>query len=86
MPGYLPESDVWITRDWEAARDSLIEDLEHGISQDELNGPDTEAIEMAERCIVELRAHQPNTEYLGYVGLYAYWVNETDEEPEDDES
>jgi hypothetical protein len=28
MPGYLPESDPWITDDWESARDSLLEDMD----------------------------------------------------------
>src|SRR5260370_13124657 len=28
MPGYLPESDPWITADWETARNALLEDMD----------------------------------------------------------
>jgi hypothetical protein len=82
MPGYLPESDVWITADWESARASLADDLAR-ISDDESNSDDE--FKQAVEAIGELAELKPGSEFLAYVGNSAYWLSFTDEEPDEDE-
>jgi hypothetical protein len=88
MPGYLPESDVWITRYHSSAVLSLLDDIErYADSEAELleDGEETNStIDAANEAIAELKTLPSGSEYLTYVGDYAYWINLTDEEPEDE--
>lgn len=76
LPGYLPESDVWVTDDFAHAKAMLIEDLKraedhHGMGDNE---------DSAEECChaaedVNLWS-SPGTLYAANL---AWWIVETDE-------
>jgi hypothetical protein len=85
MPGYMPEGEVWITSDWEAARDSLIDDLQRAADSDSMD-LDRDVSDY-ESAIAELRAIAPNTEATVYAGdpQNAYFLNATDQAADDDE-
>lgn len=82
MPGYMPEGEPYIFANWEDAREALTNDLEQA-SEAEAQAGNTEAVKAAEAAAMEVRLARPDTEYLGHVGDYAYWINATDE-PADD--
>lgn len=80
MPGYLPESDPWITSDWESARDSLLEDMDrHADSLADFED------DVTERAMDDLRKAPAGTEWGWTVGNTAYWLSFTDEEVSEDE-
>lgn len=95
MPGYSPDPDsVWITDDWESARSSLLEDLDRAADQMSM-GPDLpdEIFDAYNEAIEEVKAATsgepiyvtvPTSDSEHDLGE-AYWLSETDEEPEEDE-
>lgn len=90
MPGYLPESDPWITTDWETARDALLEDMErHADSLTDLpdvrSGDDLDELDDLERAIDDLHKAPVGTEWGWTVGNTAYWLSFTDEQPDEEE-
>lgn len=84
MVGYLPESDPWVTSDHEAAKQSLVDDLERFADQAEDGGDHTEAEALTEAA-EELSALPADTEWGTVVGYTSFWLNATDEEPEEEE-
>jgi hypothetical protein len=93
MPGYLPESEPWITADWESARNSLIFDLEKHADNladilddgDDLTDGPLAAINSIDAMIADLRALTPGSEWGDSVDNTAYWLSLTDEEVSGDE-
>lgn len=78
LVGYLPESDVWITDDWDSAKGALIEDMlfaADGCEEDE-----------AEQLINEAEDLNLSNgpEWGTIIGYTSWWVNLTDEAPEED--
>ena len=88
MAGYMPEADVWVTDDLETAKQSLIDDLDRwadGVAMGPEDDRDADLDEIDE-AIEEIKTWTgEGLVYINYrSGLMAYWINETDEEPEDD--
>jgi hypothetical protein len=90
MPGYLPESDPWISSDWEEARNALLEDMDrHADSLAELFD-DYETVQEHEelselvRAMADLQTAAAGTEWGWTVGNTAYWLSLTEEEPIDE--
>lgn len=84
MPGYMPESDVFITSDWADARDALIADLERAADQDSDFGSVESVADEYATAIAELRKLTEHDEWGCTIGNTAWWLNMTDESPEDD--
>lgn len=93
LPGYLPESDPWITDSWESARDALIDDLERLADHasdlagdldleaiDEMQEEFRQTLQSIDRAQAELRALPEGFDYLTYADGLAYWLSITDEE------
>jgi hypothetical protein len=88
MAGYLPESDPWITADWESARDSLLWDLEsvadyfaEGLEDDRGQA----GLAAADEAIAEVKALKHGETFLAHVDISVYWLETTDEMPEDED-
>lgn len=83
LPGYIPESDPVITSEWEDAVITFINELER-VRDDEFISDDD--ADDCQRAIEQVQAMDPAA-YLFYVGepLIAYWINETDQPPTDDD-
>ena len=83
MAGYLPESEVWITDDFAAAKQSLIDDLlraadDAGDAGDA--GDDDEADELAALAEDVNLWNGPDCVYSEFrSGLMAWWITATDE-------
>ncbi len=84
MPGYLPESDPWISSDWEEARNALLEDMDrHADSLADFEDDASELFEL-ESAITDLGTAAAGTEWGWTVGNTAYWLSLTEEEPIDE--
>ncbi len=84
MPGYLPESDPWITDDWGTARAALKEDMErHADSLADFEEDGDELTDL-ERAIDDLGTAPAGTEWGWTVGNTAYWLSLTDESPDEE--
>lgn len=86
MPGYLPENDPWVTDDWESARDALVDELERDAEFAVEPGGEGIDVTLYNDAIAELKALESGQEWATTIGNLAYWLNATDQEPEDDES
>ena len=87
MPGYLPEMDPWVTSDWEQARDYLISEIERSAEYAFEVGEIGEGVDddPYDDAIAELKALEPDSEWGDIIGDLSYWLNATDQEPEDEE-
>lgn len=90
-PGYSPESDVWVTEDYDSAKRALIDDLErHADWLDEI-GLHDQAEEVSAECEdlnlasvgTEWSTTVPSSDSEHDLGL-SFWLNVTEEEPEED--
>lgn len=97
MPGYLPESDVWVTDDHDAAKRSLIDDMERDadhycdVAASIVDDDPTEA-ERLRTLADEISAAQQDlnlisagSEWGEIIGNVSYWLNVTEEAPSDDD-
>ena len=91
-PGYLPDSPHTITRDWQVARDALIEDLRYAADAtqtwaDPHDCDDLPCPTYGEDCpdnlaadlrtaAEELQALQPSTAWQATVGRRAWWLDD----------
>jgi hypothetical protein len=88
MPGYLPESDPWITADWETARNALLEDMDrHADLLAEYNdniGGELDELADLEAMIVSLKEALAGSEWGVIVGNTSYWLSFTEESETDE--
>lgn len=84
MPGYLPESDVWITGDWESAKQYLIDEMDRTgdffFDTDQEDEADALSAEME-----DLNLDNGPEWCSSVIGNQVWWIQLTDEEPEEDE-
>jgi hypothetical protein len=84
MPGYLPETDPYITDDWEGARDYLMEEIDREAeiaAEPGLGGAEDPAslLSEADSTWENLRDFAGPAEWSGTVGNCAYWISATDQ-------
>ena len=92
MPGYLPESDPWITSDWETARNALLEDMDrHADSladvfdeNGDYAGEDKVELAELESAIDDLRQSPAGRPWAMIVGNTSYWLSFTEESETDE--
>ena len=80
MAGYLPESDVWITDDFTAGKQSLIDDLLRAADVAGDAGDDDDADELAALAEDVNLWNGPDVVYSTFrSGHMAWWITATDE-------
>lgn len=94
LAGYLPEGDVYLTRDWESARSALRDKLDRladyladGVEYlDSGWGDDTtveEAIASVESALAEVDALTEGEVWSDSFGYEVYWLDEAEATEED---
>lgn len=84
LVGYMPESDVYITSDHENAKRALIDDLEFAADQADMVDDHDEA-EQLSGAAEDLNLISEGREWGVIVGNISYWLNATDETPDEEE-
>lgn len=83
LPGYLPESDVWIVATFDEAKRGLIADIRYAEDSAAM-GDDEDAAEDLCAAAEDVNLWS-SPDYLIAAGL-AWWIAETDEPVSEDES
>ncbi len=77
MPGYMPDSEPFVSDTFEYARDCILEDMERHLDEDHENLT-KEEIEEWESTIND--ANTATAPFNAYMGNNVYWVTEAEEE------
>jgi hypothetical protein len=83
MVGYMPESDVWITDDFESAKQSLADDIIRDLdSLEQADDVPADRLAPYNEAIEELAALKEAQEFYVILGYESYWIAFSEEEPD----